>query len=136
MSIKRLLLILAAAVLAVIVAAAAVLTPKLRNMGSEYETAQAIEELKEYVERHAGRWPGSSNDLGGRYPVGGRVHLDYSMTSARLIENPALLRDSVRPRSGRFYTFPHYDKMIGGLHAVLRETNQQSAPSGGDKPSN
>jgi len=93
-------------------------------MASEYETAEAIRDLKQYVQQHDGQWPESASDLGGRFPVAGKVHIDYSMTSDRLIESPALLRNAVRPRSGKFYTYPHYDEMIHELHAVLRETNQ------------
>lgn len=120
---KRLFRILAVACVAVIATAAILLFPKFRSMESEYATAQAIGDLKEYLRSHDGRWPESSADLGGKYPVDGSVHVDYSMTSARLIENPSLLREAVRPRSGRFHTFPHYDEMIGGLHEVLRESN-------------
>ncbi len=131
---KRFLRILAIAVVAVIVTAAALLIPRFRNMESEYATARAIGELKEFLQTHDGRWPDSPGDLGGRYPVNGGVHIDYSVTSPRLIGSPLLLREAVRPRSGRFYTYPHFDDMIGSLHAVLKETNPgETARSGGEK---
>lgn len=128
---KRFLRIMAIAGVAVILTAVVVLIPKLRNMESEYATARAIGDLKEYLQTHDGRWPESPGDLGGRYPVDGSVQVDYSMTSARLIESPSLLREAVRPRSGRFQTFPHFERMIGDLHAVLKETNPvEAGPSG------
>jgi hypothetical protein len=43
---------------------------------------------------------------------------------------------SIRPRSGRFHTFPHSDEMIRDLYEVLKETNpRETGPSGGEKPS-
>lgn len=120
---KRWIRILAVAGAAVIVTGAILLVPRFRNMESEYATAQAIGDLKEYLRAHDGRWPESPADLGGKYPVGGSVHVDYSMTSARLIESPSLLREAVRPRSGRFHTFPHYEEMIWSLHEALKESN-------------
>lgn len=121
---KRLLQVLAIAAAVIIVSIVALLAPKFRNMASEYGTAAAIGDLKQYIQQHDGRWPESPSDLGDKYPVGGEVHVDYSMTSSRLIENPELLREAVRPSSGKFYTYPHYDELIDDLHATIRETNQ------------
>ena len=123
---NRLLQILAVAVAVMIVTALFLLIPRFRNMASEYGTAEAIQDLKQYVQQHDGRWPESASDLEGKYPTGGKVHVDYSVTSDRLIGDLAILRDAVRPRSGNFYTYPHYDEMIRELHAVLRKTNQAS----------
>lgn len=128
---KRSLRLLAIAVASVILSAAAVLIPKFRNMESEYATAQAIGDLMEYLRSNDGRWPESPDDLGGRYPANGSVHVDYSMTSAGLIKNPSLLKEAVRPGSGRFHTFPHFERMIGELHGVLKETNPVEAGSSG-----
>lgn len=54
---KRSLRIMAIAGVAVILTAVVVLIPKLRNMESEYATARAIGDLKEYPHTH---------DAGGR----------------------------------------------------------------------
>lgn len=130
---KRLIQVLAVAVAVTIVAAVVLLAPRFRNMASEYGTAEAIRDVKQYIQEHDGRWPDSPSELGDKYPVGGIVHVDYSMTSRRLIESPALLREAVRPRSGRFYTYPHYEEMIDELHAVLRETNQSEQAMRGNR---
>ena len=106
-----------APVLLVAAAVAAILVPKFRNMKSEYGTVGAIHDLQEFVRQHDGKWPASSADLGGKYPVGGKVAIDYTMTASRLIEDPVLLREAVRPRSGKFYTYPHYQKRLNELHA-------------------
>lgn len=130
---KRPLRIMIVAVALLIVAGAGMIIPRFLNMRSEYGTSRAIADLKEHLRSNGGRWPVSAEELGGNYPVNGSVHVDYSMTSARLIESPWLLREAVRPRSARFDTFPHYDAMIGELHEVLRETNPSSVlPSGGE----
>jgi hypothetical protein len=112
-----------AAVLLAVVWVATNFIPKFRNMKSEYGTAQAIHDLQEFVQRHEGKWPASAADLGGKYPTGGEVVIDYTMTSPRLIENRSLLREAVRPRSGMFYTYPSYEEKLDGLHAALREAN-------------
>ena len=121
---KRLFQGLAVMVSVTIVATVALLIPRFRNMASEYGTAEAIQDVKQYLQQHEGRWPESPTELGDKFPVGGKVHVDYSMTSARLIESPALLREAIRPISGKFYTYPHYDKMIADLQATLEETNR------------
>lgn len=124
--------IMAIAVVVVIAAVAGMMVPRFLNMRAEYGTSRAIDDLKVHLRANGGRWPVSAEELGGKYPVNGSVHVDYSMTSGRLLESPWLLREAVRPRSGRFDTFPHYDAMIGELHEVLRETNPGFAlPSGG-----
>jgi hypothetical protein len=121
---RRLFQILAAAVVLAAVVGAALVIPIFRNMSSEYGAIGAIHDLEEYIRQHDGRWPASPGDLGGKYPIGGEVYLDYSMTSSRLIESPRLLREAVRPKSGKFYTYPHYDEKINELHAVIRSANQ------------
>lgn len=130
---KRPLRIMIVAITLLIAAGGGIMVPRFLNMGAEYGTSRAITDLKAHLRSNKGRWPVSAEELGGKYPADGSVQVDYSMTSARLIESPWLLREAVRPRSGRFDTFPHYDAMIGELHEVLRETNPGSAlPSGGD----
>lgn len=113
--------ILVAAVLLACIAAAWVLVPKFRNMKSEYGTVEAIRDLQEFAKLNDGRWPVSPADLGGKYPADGGVMIDYTMTSSRLIEDPSLLRKAVRPRTGRFYTYPHYQERLNELHKILRE---------------
>jgi hypothetical protein len=124
--VKRPLRIMIVAVALLVAAGLGMMVPRFLNMRSEYGTSRAIADLKEHLRSNEGRWPVSAEELGGKYPVNGSVQVDYSMTSARLIESPRLLREAVRPRSGRFDTFPHYDAMIGELHEVLRETNPRS----------
>ena len=113
-----------AAVLLTAAAVAATLVPKFRNMKSEYRTAEAIHDLTRFVSQHDGKWPSSPADLGGKYPADGEVIIDYTMTSTRLIENRSLLREAVRPQSGKFHTYPHYEKKLDELHAALREAHR------------
>jgi hypothetical protein len=110
-----------AAVLLAVAAVASILAPRFRNMQSEYATAEAIHELNVFVLANDGRWPVSPADLRGKFPADGEVVIDYTMTSSRLIENRSLLREAVRPRSGKFYTYPHYEQKLDGLHAALLE---------------
>lgn len=100
-------------------------------MSSEYGAVEAIGDLKDFLQTNDGRWPTKPEDLASKYPVGGRVHVDYSMTASRLIDSPLLLKEAVRPRSGRFYTYPHYDEKIEELRVILLETNQSGQAVGG-----
>jgi glutamate 5-kinase len=104
-------------------AVASILVPKFRNMKSEYGTAEAIHDLTEFVEQHDGRWPASPAELGGKYPANGDVLIDYATTSSRLMANRSLLPEAVRPRSGKFYTYPHYEEKLDRLYAALLEAN-------------
>jgi hypothetical protein len=105
-----------------------ILTPKFRNMKAEYGTVEAIHELSSFARENDGRWPSGPADLGGKYPAGGEVYIDYGMTCSRLLADPALLKQSVRPKSGKFLTYPHYEEKLAGLLAVIREST--SAPTG------
>ena len=107
----------------VIVCVGIVLVPQLRNMSSEYGTSGAIHDIEGYLRANEGNWPSDPGHLDNKYPVDGEVLVDYSTTSAELIAQPDKLKQAVRPRSGKFYTYPHYDEKIDGLLLVLRETN-------------
>ena len=113
--------------LAVAIASILILKPKFDNMASEYGTAAAISDIAGYLRNHQGKWPASPAELG--YPATpGKKDpvIDYSLDSKRILANPGLLDTAVRPRDGRFYTYPHHRRDLDGLLEVLRETN----PSG------
>ena len=144
---KRLFQIIALIVVALIIMTAVSLYPKLKNMGSEYATAQAIRDIEAYLRDNQGKWPSSPSQLGNQYPSSGEVVIDYSATSNELVAAPEKLRDAVHPRSGRFYTYPHYDSQLDDLLLTLQETNNseqagtgqpatrsQSKSEGSDKP--
>lgn len=102
------------------------LYPKFSNMSSEYGTAGAIGDIESFVIENDGKWPSSSKDLKDRYPVGGKVSIDYSITSEEIIADPAKLKEAVRPRSGKFYTYPHYDQQIENLLKVLKASRERA----------
>jgi hypothetical protein len=120
---KRLIQIIALIFVALIIVSAVSLYPKFENMKSEYDTAQAIRDIEVYLRENQGSWPRSPEQLGNKYLPGGKVVVDYSASSGQLIASPNTLRSAVRPRSGKFYTYPHYDWQIDDLLLVLRETN-------------
>ena len=101
---------------------AVILGPRFWNMKSEYFTAGAIGDLRAYVRAHEGKWPTSPSDLGDEFPADGLVHIDYSVTADQLIANPDLLHQVVRPRSGKFYTYPRYEEDLEELLAAIKES--------------
>jgi len=124
---KRVIQIVALIAVALVISIAISLYPKFKNMGSEYATAQAIRDIEAYVQENQGQWPASPEDLQNSYPKGGDVVIDYSVRSNELIAEPGRLRDAVRPRSGKFYTYPHYDAQLDSLLVALTETNKTNS---------
>ena len=131
---KRLLQIVALVVVALIVAVAISVYPRFSNMKAEYGTAQAIRAIETHVRENDGQWPSSPEELQNNYPRGGHVTIDYSTTSSELIADPEKLRTAVRPKSGKFYTYPHYDEMLDELLLALRETNNSEQDGAGQAP--
>ena len=127
---KRVIQIVALIAVALVITIAISLYPKFKNMGSEYATAQAIRDIEAYVQENQGQWPASPEDLQNSYPKGGEVEIDYSVRSNELIAEPGRLRDAVRPRSGQFYTYPHYDAQLDSLLGTLTETNRTNSEHG------
>lgn len=99
-----------------------ILGPRFWNMKSEYFTAGAIGDLTSYVRTHEGKWPASPSELGDEFPADGLVHIDYSVAAKQLIADPDLLREAVRPRSGKFYTYPSYEEDLVDLLAAIKES--------------
>lgn len=121
---KRVIQIVALIAIALAITIAISLYPRFKNMGAEYGTAQAIRDIEAYVQENQGQWPASPEDLHNSYPKGGEVEIDYSVRSNELIAEPERLRDAVRPRSGKFYTYPHYNAQLDSLLVTLTETNK------------
>jgi len=127
-NVKRVLKIVTASIAALMISLVVTFYPKLSNMKSEYDTAQAIRDLSQYLRENEGRWPASPDDLNGDYHQDGDVVVDYSINSSTLIENPELLPLSVRPRSGKFLTYPYYEEDLSSLLLTLKETNPSKEP--------
>jgi hypothetical protein len=124
---KLFLKVLFALVLMVVIGLIIILYPRFSNMRSEYGTARAIDDIGQYLTRIGGKWPESPADLDDLYPEGGEVFVDYSVTSRELIANPDRLREAVRPRSGRFETYPHYEEELDQLLEILKKTQIRRA---------
>lgn len=116
---KKLIKITAILLIAIVIGIGVILYPKLSNMSSEYSTGQAVRNLTDYVLENEGKWPGSPSDLDDRYPAGSGVFIDYSVNADKLIENPDKLKEAVRPESGEFYTYPHYQRDLDALLTAL-----------------
>jgi hypothetical protein len=127
---KQMLKIVALVIVALIIVIVIAMYPTLSNIKSEYATAQAIRDLGQYIRYHEGQWPSAPEDMGSKYPRGGSVFIDYSIRSSALILNPGLLPESVRPKSGIFRIYPHYDEDLSALLLTLKETNKSESGPG------
>ena len=131
MSWKLILKISLTMTIVVFVGVGMALYPRLSNMKSEYETAQAINALKSHLRENGGKWPTSAADLGDKYPEGGIVVIDYSADSSVLVRDPGRLRRAVRPRSGKFLTYPAYESDLEELLLVLQESQSRDREEDG-----
>lgn len=118
--------ILALCLVGLLVALLFIMGPRLRGLKAEYETVGAIRDLEAYVRENDGKWPTSSAALGKGYRD--EVIIDYSMSAERILSAPELLRDAVRPSSGKFRTYPNYERDLESLLKAIREAKGSSAP--------
>ena len=114
---KKLLIIISSVTIALMVTVAGIyLYPKFSNMNSEYATASAIQKIRQHIEK-TGEWPKSLSDLNLDKSNEMHVYINYDVTTDEILENPLLLKESIRPQSGKFYTYPHYKQ---GLDTILQ----------------
>ena len=113
-------LLLAALIIGVLAVA---LYPKLSNMKSEYATASIIRELEDYVIKN-GHWPISPDAFPSPPPQ--EVFINYRVNLEDLLKNTALLEQSVRPQSAKFYTYPHYKSDLQRLLKVIEEVKRRA----------
>lgn len=113
----------------VIVAAAVCLWiagARIDKMKAEYATAAAIRELTIHVARHHGEWPSSPAELANK-PTD-EVWIDFSMSSDRILADPEILKEAVRPKSGSFQTYPHYERDLRSLLETIRKAKTEAGP--------
>ena len=94
-------------------------------MQSEYFTAGAIDDLSEFIQKR-GCWPSNSKEL---YPDGDPytgVFIDYSVSIEELRNNPSLLKKCIRPESGKFYTYPNYERDLEKLVKQFKQVKKKS----------
>lgn len=101
------------------------LYPKFSNMKSEYATATTIHYIQRYIEEN-GEWPRSASDLKLDKSNENLVHINYKITTKKLLENPVLLNESIRPVSGEFYTYPHYERDLVALLQAIKDSKNNS----------
>ena len=122
---KRIILATGIILLVLIIAVVVIMYPRFSNMGSEYATADAIHSIEEYVRSNDGQWPASAKELHGARISSEDVFIDYTVTSSELIADPDRLRKAIRPQSGKFYTYPYYEKKLEFLLRALQETGTE-----------
>lgn len=122
---KRFLKITCLILITLAIAMVVILYPIFSNMRSEYGTGQAVRDITSYVRKNEGKWPSSPEELENKYPVGGKVVIDYSVTADELIADPDKLQEAVRPKSGKFYTYPHYNQHLDDLLRTLKQVRER-----------
>lgn len=127
---KKLIKITISLLVTIVIGIAVILYPKFSNMKSEYGTGQALRNISNYVLKNDGKWPSSPGALDDRYTAGSGVFVDYSVTTDELIENPDKLKEAVRPESGKFYTYPHYQRDLDALLDALVQAKDNAAIDG------
>ncbi len=122
---KRILVVVACLALACLAVVAWALGPKLANMSSEYETARVIRETQEFVRKTQGQWPKSWADLG-LEDMSAHTRMRFDIDPATATREDIL--SAIRPRSGRYLTYPHADRDLAVLFEELRSHRDKGQP--------
>ncbi|QJE96568.1 hypothetical protein [Luteolibacter luteus] len=127
MRIRKCLQILLLAVVVAVLACLWLIGPKIGNMKAEYATAEVIRDLTTYVAGHDGEWPSSAAAFRKEVPTD--VWIDYSLTAERILATPEILKDSVRPKAGKFQTYPHHGRDLSILLDAMRKAKSEADPA-------
>ncbi len=116
--ILRILILIGSLLLITISFVAWSLTPKLRNLKSEYGTSDVIRATETFVIEHPGRWPRSWSDIGMKDQSAlTKINLNLNPSTAAKEEVLA----SIQPFNGKYYTFPHSRSMLENLYSDLKK---------------
>lgn len=97
---------------------------RVANMKAEYATAEAVSELTAYVVAHEGEWPPSAEAL--RRKPSEDIWIDYSLSSESILAKPEILEEAVRPKTGRFQTYPYHKQNLRSLLKAIREARTEA----------
>lgn len=127
----RILLVLGGMALLLIGIAAWTLAPKLKNLKSEYGTADAIRATEAFVKEHHGQWPKSWSDLG--------MSNQDALTTMNFNLNPntatkETVLTAIQPRNGKYYTFPHSVWMLENVYAEMTNGLKWAYPAASPAP--
>lgn len=100
---------------------------RVRNLTAEYASAAAIRDLTNHVEANRGEWPSSPGQLAHRPPD--EAWIDFSISSDRILTAPEILKEAVRPKSGSFKSYPHYERDLGSLWEAIRRAKAEAGSS-------
>lgn len=108
---------------------------RFRNMRAEYMTAGVIDRVRSHVEKTSGKWPTSWRELNG-VDLSDCTRVNFQLDPSRATRDE--VRQSIQPRSGEYYTYPHAREKLDALYDALRkyhpdsrqdaETNQEGTP--------
>jgi hypothetical protein len=127
-SIRKMCLAAACLLAGGILLVTAALWTKFSNMKAEYVTAGVISKVAVFVERTGGQWPKSWGDLGEDQSA--FTVVDFSLDPSRATLEEVIA--AVRPRSGRFRTYPHArDELAVVYEELCRRRQAGAAPDGG-----
>lgn len=90
-----------------------------RQLKAEYNAAQVIRDVTQYVQAQQGRWPASWNDIPNGAFARQYVIIRFDVTPAELLDDPALMQSAIRPISGEYLTYPHAERQLNELREIL-----------------
>ena len=115
---KKILIIISLILLLSLTYAGIKVWPSYSNLKAEYETADLIRSVEDYIDKQ-GTWPKSDKDLGRKFSK--LVFIDYSLSIYSIIKDPNLLKQSLKPKSDIFYTYPHYERDLESLLNTIKK---------------
>jgi hypothetical protein len=121
-------LLIFVAVMALLACVIAPLYRLNRRLTAEYTTAAVIRDTIDFVELHNGQWPTSWDDLPDGELSRRFVRMRFDVSIDELIRDPELIQSTIVPFAGEYLVYPHAEKQLDELRAVLIRHHHKIAP--------
>ena len=120
--IRRSLIAIGCVLVALVGCVVVALWPKVSNMKSEYVTAGVIRDTGLFITKTDGQWPRSWADLG--EDRSRCTDLNFSLDPVKATKDDVL--GAIKPKSGRYYTYPHSKEDLEAVYNELRSHRGQA----------
>jgi len=91
------------------------------SLAPEYNTARTIADINEFVKKNS-RWPSSWQDLGTPSAQGVVVNWTIDLRACDRHD----IMTAIRPRTGRYRTYPHAESQLNSLWLLVQQLRDSS----------
>lgn len=101
---------------------------QMPNLDNEYNTAQVIRDVQDFVESHDGAWPGFWSEIGSGRDRSEFTVVRFDLTTQDFLDDPALIHEAIQPVTGKYVTYPHARRQLEDLQKTIEEMSDRGAP--------